>query len=117
MRNLIFQYRRMIFSAVMMFLIVGCKDLMNIALGKDLKLILNYKPADAYLEAPVKDAKTGALILTNINIEIIGSQSTNVINFEGEAKTNYTKKGPSIYVGLRNIVPTKENPISFTVIG
>ena len=116
MRNLIFQYRRIIFSATMIFLIVGCKDLMNIDPGKDLKLILNYKPADAYLEAQVKDAKTGALILTNINIEIIGSQSTNVINFEGEAKTNYTKKGPSIYLGLRNIVPTKEKPISFTVI-
>ena len=116
MKNLIFQYRHIIFSAAIMMMIVSCKDLMNIDPAKDLKLILNYKPADAYLEAQVKDAKTGALILTNINIEIIGSQNTNVINFEGEAKTNYTKKGPSIYVGLRNVVPTIEKPVTFNVI-
>lgn len=94
----------------------ACSDLKNIDVAKDLKFILNYKPADSFIEAQVKDAKTGQLILDKINIEIIGTQAANVINFEGEAKTTYTKKGPSIYLGLRNVMPTAANPVNFKII-
>ncbi|GAB2619158.1 hypothetical protein GCM10027035_14210 [Emticicia sediminis] len=98
------------------FLFDSCKDLKNLDPGKDIKLIMNYKPADSFVEAQVKDAKTGNLILDKINIEIIGKESANIINFEGEAKTTYTKKGPSIYLGLRNVTPTATQPIDFKII-
>lgn len=96
--------------------LLSCNDLKNLDPAKDLKLILNYKPADAFVEALVKDAKTGALITDRIAIDIVGKASANVINFEGEAKSTYTKKGPSIYLGLRNIVPTEKAPLDFKVI-
>jgi hypothetical protein len=98
------------------FFLWACNDLKNLDPAKDLKLILNYKPADAFVEALVKDAKTGALITDRIVIDIVGKASANVINFEGETKSTYTKKGPSIYLGLRNIVPTEKAPLDFKVI-
>ncbi|WP_435354426.1 hypothetical protein [Emticicia sp. SJ17W-69] len=96
--------------------LLSCKDLKNLDPGKDLKVIMNYKPADSFVEAQVKDAKTGNLITDKINIQIIGKEVANVINFEGEAKTSYTKKGPSIYLGLRNVTPTAAQPIDFKII-
>ena len=96
--------------------VFACKELESLDPGKNLKLILNYKPADSFIEAQVRDAKTGQLIASNINIEIIGNQSANIINFEGEAKSNYSKKGPSIYIGLKNIIPTVKTPANFKII-
>lgn len=116
MKNLIFSPRFITFILFIGLFVLGCKDLKNLDPGKDLKIIMNYKPADSFVEAQVKDAKTGQLILDKINIEIIGIQSANVINFEGEAKTTYTKKGPSIYLGLRNVTPSDKNPINFKII-
>lgn len=98
------------------FFLWACNDLKNLDPAKDLKLILNYKPADAFVEALVKDAKTGALITDKITVDIIGNASANIINFEGETKSNYTKKGPSIYLGLRNVIPTEKAPLGFKVI-
>lgn len=114
MKNIHF---RIIVNFLFIFLFFfACSDLKNIDVTKDLKFILNYKPADSFIEAQVKDAKTGQLILDKINIEIIGVQAANVINFEGEAKTTYTKKGPSIYLGLRNVMPTVANPVNFKIV-
>lgn len=102
-----------LFLALFLF---ACSDLKNIDVAKDLKFILNYKPADAFIEVQVKDAKTGELVTSKIDIEILGKETANVINFEGEAKTAYTKVGPSIYLGLRNITPSVEKPVMFKVI-
>ncbi len=102
-----------LFLALFLF---ACSDLKNIDVAKDLKFILNYKPADAFIEVQVKDAKTGELVTSKIDIEILGKETANVINFEGEAKTAYTKVGPSIYLGLRNILPSVEKPVMFKVI-
>lgn len=109
-------YRSLILLFFVGLFLWACNDLKNLDPAKDLKLILNYKPADAFVEAMVKDAKTGALIMDKINVDIIGTASANIINFEGEAKSTYTKKGPGIYLGLRNVIPTEKSPLSFKVI-
>lgn len=116
MKNFIVSTRILSFVLFFSLFFLSCKDLMNLDPGKDIKLIMNYKPADSFVEAQVKDAKTGNLITDKINIQIIGKESANIINFEGEAKTNYTKKGPSIYLGLRNVTPTAAQPIDFKII-
>lgn len=114
MKNIQFRIiANFLFLALFFF---ACSDLKNIDVAKDLKFILNYKPADAFIEVQVKDAKTGELVTSKIDIEILGKETTNVINFEGEAKTAYTKVGPSIYLGLRNITPSVEKPVMFKVI-
>ncbi|OYU93075.1 MAG: hypothetical protein CFE21_21875 [Bacteroidetes bacterium B1(2017)] len=101
---------------ISLFLLLSCKDLLNIDPTKDLKLMLNYKPADSYIEAQVKDANTGKIISDNITIQIIGTHTDKITNFEGEAKTLYTKKGPSVYIGLKKLVPSQENPVDFKVL-
>ncbi|WP_435358004.1 hypothetical protein [Emticicia sp. SJ17W-69] len=114
MKNIPFRIiANFLFLALFFF---ACSDLKNIDVAKDLKFILNYKPADAFIEVQVKDAKTGELVTSKIDIEILGKETANVINFEGEAKTAYTKVGPSIYLGLRNILPSVEKPVMFKVI-
>jgi len=96
--------------------VFACKELGSIDPSKDLKLILNFKPADSFVEAQIKDAVSGTLISSNINIEILGAQAANVINFEGEAKSKYTKKGPSFYIGFQKIFPTLANPIKLKIL-
>jgi hypothetical protein len=114
MKNI--QFRIIVNVLFLALFFFACSDLKNIDVAKDLKFILNYKPADAFIEVQVKDAKTGELVTSKIDIEILGKETANVINFEGEAKTAYTKVGPSIYLGLRNILPSVEKPVMFKVI-
>ena len=97
-------------------IVFACKELGSLDPGKDLNLILNYKPADSFIEVQIKDAVSEDLISSNINIEIVGVQAANAINFEGEAKSKYTKKGPSFYIGFQNIFPSQTSPIKFKVI-
>jgi hypothetical protein len=116
MKNISFPFRIIAYVATLMFIITGCKDLLNIDPGKDLKLIVKYKPADAFIEAIVKDAKTGEFVTSKINVEIISKQASNIINFEGDSKNSYTKSGPSIYLGLLKTVPTQISPQSFKIV-
>ncbi len=109
-------FKKFLLLITLGLIVFACKELGSIDPGKDLKLILNYKPADSFIEAQIKDAVSGDLISSNINIEIVGAQAANVINFEGEAKSKYTKKGPSFYIGFQNIFPSLTNPIKLKVL-
>ena len=114
MKNIYF--KRFLLLVFLGLIVFACKELGSIDPGKDLKLILNYKPADSFIEVQIKDAVSEDLISSNINIEIVGAQAANAINFEGEAKSKYTKKGPSFYIGFQNIFPSQTSPIKFKVL-
>lgn len=97
-------------------IVFACKELGSLDPSKDLKLKITYKAADSFIEAQIKNAVSGNLITSDVTIEILGAQAANVINFEGEAKSKYTKKGPSFYIGFRNVIPSQTSPVKFKVL-
>lgn len=97
-------------------IVFACKELGSLDPSKDLKLKITYKAADSFIEAQIKNAVSGNLITSDVTIEILGAQAANVITFEGEAKSKYTKKGPSFYIGLRNVIPTQTSPVKLKVL-